>query len=276
VIRQEATLTELWHSACDGLLFCKAEDLGYQSGATTGVFDCMLSTPSMEFDFDVGADLWLTKHRFAKLQKDYLDHDLTRAFVHKAASMTQNLAKRGTVTQMNTRVHGVQINQGGRKKDNYKWGNCIFGYSFRPALKERAVFSMHSRTSYISYMGGMDLALAYTLAKSIAELRGDDVREYGFRWMADSLQWYSIKSMAYIHTYDLVDEILNTKKWPDKKYPTVKITRNSYDFLHRRLEADNPPKYGPTLRMWSLMFETGTTRRPVSLPVDDLQLAVEL
>ena len=272
MIQSSASLTGLWHDACDGLLFAKADELGYQAGATTGVFDVMLKADSMEFDFDVGEDLWLTKHRFAKLQRDYLDYDLTRAFIEKAASMPQNLAKRGTVTQMSCRVHGVQKNDGGRKKDNYKWGNCIFGYSFRPGLDQRGIFSMHSRTSYVSYMGGMDLALAYVIAKKIAEFRGDDVKDYGFRWMADSLQWYSIKAMAYIHTYDLVDEIMDREKYPDKKYPTVKITRNSYDFLHRRMAANNPPKYGPTLRMWSLLFEVPGTRRPPSLPVDNLEL----
>lgn len=271
MIRSADTLTELWHSACDGLLFATVDELGWQAGATTGRYDVMLSTPSMEFDFDVGLDLWLTKHRFAKLQRDYLDPLLTPVWIEKCASMKADLAKRGTVCQMSARVHGEVVNTGGRKKNNYKWGNCIFGWSFRPQLGSKGVFSMHSRTSYVSYMGGMDLALSYVLAKRIAAIRGDDVREYGFRWMVDTLQWYSIKSMAYIHTYDLVDEIHDRKKYPDKKYPTVKITRNSYDFLHRRMAANYPPKYGPTLRMWSLLFEVGT-KRPVSLPVDDLEL----
>lgn len=271
MIVQEATLTEAWHSACDGLLFATVDELGWQAGATTGRYDTVVSADSMEFDFDVGQDLWLTKHRFNKLQRDYLDFNLLWPWIDKCASMKSDLAKRGTVCQMSARVHGEVINQGGRKKNNYKWGNCIFGWSFRPGLKQKAIFSMHSRTSYISYMGGMDLALSYTLASRIAEARGDDVREYGFRWMSDTLQWYSIKSMAYCTAYDLIDEIHDYEKYPDKQYPTVKITRNSYDFLHRRKDANYPPKYGPTLRMWQLLFEINT-KRPVSLPVHELEL----
>lgn len=262
-------LTSLWHGACDGLLFAEAKDLAWQAGATTGRADNLLMCNSMEYDFDVGLDLWLTKMRFRKLQRDYLDYDMLREFIEKVSSekMPQNLAKRGTVIQLPARTHGTVLHSG--RKNNYQWGNCILGWTFRPGLEQPGILSMHSRTSYISYMGGLDLALAYVLAKRIAEARGEDVREYGFRWMIDTLQWYSIKSMAYMHAYDLIDEI-HKKKWNPKEYPSVKITRNSYDFLQRRERDNNPPKYGPTHRVWELMFEHRP--QPISLPVDDLEL----
>lgn len=263
------TMTDMWHKGNERILFAKADDLGYQSGATTGVFDCMLMCDSMEFDFDCGLDLWLTKHRFKKLQRDYLDYELTQAFIEKSASMKPELAKRGTLTQLSARVHGSIAREDGRK-ENYKWGNCIFGWSFRPALTHKGILTMHSRTSYICYMGGMDLALSYHIAKKIAEARGDDVREYGFRWSADSLQWYSIKAMAYVHAYGLVPEFMDSKTYPDAEYPTAKITRNSYNFLHKRWDNEEPPKYGPTLRVWQQMF--GIAREPVSCPVDELEL----
>lgn len=268
ILGRSKTLTGLWHGACHDLLFAPAEKLDWAAGATTGRNDNLLMCNSMEYDFDLGRDLWLTAGRFKKLQRDYLDYELLEPFIDKCASMPANLARRGTVTQMNTRVHGVVKHNG--RKDNYTWGNCIFGFSFRPSEEQPGIFTMHSRTSYVCYMGGLDLALAYTIAKEIAKRRGDVVQEYGFRWMIDSLQWYSIKAMAYIHQYDLVDEIHRIKKWPDKQFPTAKITRNSYDFLHRREEDNNPPKYGPTHRVWSLMF--GHNNRPVSCPVDTLEL----
>ena len=265
------TLTDLWHKSCDGLLFAKAEDLAWQAGATTGRADNLLMCKSMEYDFDVGEDLWLTRMRFQKLQRDYLDYDMTEEFMEKVSSkkMDRSLAKRGTVLQLPARIHGV-VKHGGRK-DNYSWGNCILGWTFRPGIDQPGVLSMHSRTSYISYMGGLDLALAYTLGRKIAEVRGEDVREYGFRWMIDTLQWYSIKSMAYMHAYELIEEI-HKKKWDPRQYPSVKITRNSYEFLNRRERENNPPKYGPTHRVWELMFNHRP--RPVSLPVDNLSLEV--
>lgn len=267
------TLTDLWHEANSRLLFARANDLDWAAGATTGRNDNLLMCKSMEYDFDV-SDLWLTRGRFKKLQRDYLDYELLQAWIEGPCSKTKmprNLSRRGTITQMSCRVHGSTHHGQGRKA-NYAWGNCILGFTFRPVENgdQCGIISMHSRTSYVCYMAGLDLALAYVVAKKIAEVRGEDVKNYGFRWYIDSLQWYSIKSMAYVHTYDLVDQFLNEKQWPSDEYPSCKITRNSYAFLKKRYEEDYPPKYGPTLRVWSLMF--GLSPRPVSSPVDTLEL----
>jgi hypothetical protein len=276
------TLSNLWHKGCDALLYATADQLDWAAGATTGRNDNLLMCESMEFDFDC-ADIWLTAGRFKKLQRDYLDYEILPQFVERAASMKPLLARRGTVTQMSCRVHGKVERTDGRK-ENYKWGNCIFGFSFRPVdnrgkrgqppqTNQAGIFSMHSRTSYVSYMGGMDLALSYVLAKAIAEQRGDSVEDYGFRWMVDSLQWYSIKSLAYMSTFGELDALTteaSRAEYPDKKYPSIKITRNSFDFMKRRLDANNPPKYGPTLRMWEMLYDK--SKRPKSTPVDNLTL----
>jgi len=273
LLKQFSTLEDLWHGTCRALLYCPKDKLSWQAGATTGIYDNLLVCNSMEYHFDC-ADIWLTAGRFKKLQRDYLNYELLPLFIDKAASMKQNLARRGTVTQMSCRVHGEVVNMGGRKKNNYKWGNCIFGFSFRPSDKQAGVFTMHSRTSYISYMGGMDLALAWVIAREIAKSRGDSIEDYGFRWMIDSLQWYSIKSLAYLSTYGPQPSLLDGKKsrsrYPDNDFPSAKITRNSFNFMERRREADYDPKYGPTLRMYQMLYNPD--RRPASSPVSSLSL----
>lgn len=281
IIKRFSTLDDLWHGGCDALLYAPAEKLSWSAGATTGIYDNVLLCDSMEYNFDC-SDIWLTRGRFRKLQRDYLDYGLVPRFIEKAASMPGSLARRGTVTQMSCRVHGTIERTDGRK-ENYKWGNCIFGFSFRPVDNvkrgkrignQAGIFTMHSRTSYISYMGGLDLALSYVLAKEIAKGRGDSIEEYGFRWMIDSLQWYSIKSLAYLSTFGELDEIASKahrKRWPDAEYPTCKITRNSYDFMKRRLAAEEPPKYGPTLRIWAMLYGVNA-KRPGETPVDTLTL----
>jgi len=271
MIKSYQTLTDLWVQGCKDLLYMPASKLSWAAGATTGVYDNLLACRSMEYDFDPGRDLWLTKHRFQKLQRDYIDYDLLPAFVEKAASMKPILAKRGTVTQMSCRVHGMVEHAKG--KDNYKWGNCIFGFSFRPSQSQAGVFTMHSRTSYISYMGGYDLALAYKIAEAIARLRGDSVEDYGFRWHVDSLQWYSIKAMPFIHVYDLVDEVRDASPGKISKYPSLGITHNSYMFLQKRWDNEDPPKYGPTHRIWDLMFNRYLAGNPpASVPLTSLSL----
>lgn len=282
MIKHYETLSELWRLGCRDMLYMPAKKLDWTAGSTTGVTDNLLACRSMEYDFDPAIDLWLTKHRFTKLQKDYIDPEVLPEFIDRCSmsNMPQTLARRGTVTQMNCRTHGVVEHAG--RKNNYQWGNCILGFTFRPADTKRkpykGVFSMHSRTSYISYMGGYDLALSYKIAEAIAEVRGCSVEDFAFRWYIDTLQWYSIKSVPYLINHDYhehLDEYDVPKHTAEqaaflKEHPSFSISLNSYRFLHKRYENDDPPKYGPTHRIWELLFEL--RRRPDSVPLSMLRL----
>jgi hypothetical protein len=105
VILHRPTLTQLWRAANLGILLARRDELSWHQGITTAIYDNMLSCDSMEYDFDVGRDLWLTKGRFGKLQRDYLDLELFDQFLGKCKNV--HTSKRGPVTQMTCRLHGM-------------------------------------------------------------------------------------------------------------------------------------------------------------------------
>jgi hypothetical protein len=103
----------------------------------------------------------LLRARFTILQRDYLDLRELELFLDRCKSIGLGEAKRGVVTQMFAKQHG-------RRDKKYRWGNCMLGWSFRGGNKyEQPTLTMHSRVSYIAYIGGADLALCYVLAREI-------------------------------------------------------------------------------------------------------------
>lgn len=241
------TLTDLWHVSAQKMLFAKEEDLDFIASIDTMCYDNVLSCDSMRFDFDLGRDLWLTKSRFTILQRDYLDlHELNQ-FLDRCKSIGLGEAKRGVVTQMFAKQHG-------RRNKKYRWGNCMLGWSFRGGNKyEQPTLTMHSRVSYIAYIGGADLALCYVLAREIGRKIGRKPKDFQFRWHVDSLQFHGFKSIPYLFRFGL-DDILrdDTGEFPSSDHPTLKLVRRWWSGMVQKHEDGVPleaEKYGPLKRI---------------------------
>jgi hypothetical protein len=241
------TLTDLWHNTAQAMLFAKKDDLDFIASIDTMVYDNSLSCDSMQFDFDLGRDLWLTKSRFTVLQRDYLDLYELNLFLDRCKSIGLGEAKRGVVTQMFAKQH-----RRGAKK--YRWGNCMLGWSFRGGNKyEQPTLIMHSRVSYIAYIGGADLALCYVLAREIGRRIGKKPKDFAFRWHVDSLQFHGFKSIPYLFRFGL-DDILrdDTEEYPSTDYPTLKLVRRWWSVMVQKHEDGVPlldEKYGPLRRI---------------------------
>jgi hypothetical protein len=122
------TLTELWHKSAQSQLFAKADQLDFIASIDTVRYDNVLRCDSMEFDFDMGRDLWLTRGRFTILQRDYLDIRQLDQFLDGCEAIGLGEAKRGVITEMACRQHK-------RADKKYRWGNCMMGYTFRGGNK---------------------------------------------------------------------------------------------------------------------------------------------
>lgn len=246
----EPTLTDLWHKACREIYFTKRPDFDSFSGTTFNSFDNVLRAKSMEYTLDVGKELWLTKLRFGKLQRDYIDPVSLEDFIEKAKlASTPSNAKRGVVTQMHCRLHGS-------KHGAYTWGNCMLAMTFRPGFKGRPpMLGLHSRAVYIGYMGGLDLALCHLVAREIADRIGRDVKEFEFVWYVDNVQWHGMKCLAYIMTHpELRRALWDQEEYPKHDYPTVAVTRRvvlGYERKWRdKVPADREHEaYGPNRRL---------------------------
>lgn len=245
--RRYETLTDLWHKSAHKMLFMSADELDFIASIDTMIYDNVLSCESMAYDFDAGRDLWLTKSRFTVLQRDYLDLAQLELFLDRCEDIGLGESKRGVVTQMFCKAHSS-----GPKK--YRWGNCMMAFTYRGGGRyERPTLALHSRVSYIAYIGGLDLALAHVLAREIGERVGRDPEDFQFRWYVDSLQFHGFKSIPYLFRFGLEDVLSEENpRYPSKEYPTIKLVRKWWIQMQRKREQGIPPeaeKYGPFKRI---------------------------
>lgn len=283
----EETLDDLWHKTVqDSLVFVHKDNVDMISGLSAKEFDVVLATDSMYFDLDLGTDLWLTKQRFTKLKKDYLPRNgEVEKFIARAVQIAKKDSKRGVVTQMHTRQHGVKGPTKGPKGSetpgNYQWGNCMLGFSFRGGWKDlQPTISLHSRASSLSDVGALDLALSYVLAREIGAQIDVEPENFAFRMFADSIQWQGLKGLAYIFTQDLVEDVDDEETYPSKEYPELRNIRRCLLKLREGEKAGMQPHeelFGPWKRMRERYYKwrnDEVVRPPVGL--DELDLGVKL
>lgn len=254
-----ATLTDLWHDTCRRVLLTRR---GYESGMGIMFFDTMLSAASMQYEMDVSQELWMTKSRFTSLQRDYLEKDPVLKFIQQATELPP---KRAALCQLMARV---------KPKNHplkYRWGNCILGFTFRDA--PRPVFSMFSRTTAITRMGGLDLALAYCLASMIAEARNDEVEDFGFRWHIAALQHSSMNGVPYFYSHGYDRYLDKVKGYPSKEFPAMKAMRRQAEYFDDLDRRGIVSKYGTRARIRKQRreFISGELKRP-AVPLSRLNL----
>lgn len=240
------TLTDLWRSEMEKQLFATKKELDYIASIDTIRYDCLLACDSMAYDFDMGRDLWLTKSRFTILQRDYLDLYQLESFLMRCKQIGLGEAKRGVVTQLFAKQHQM-------REKKYRWGNCMLGWDYRGGDRYgQPTLTMHSRVSYIAYIGGLDLALCYVLAREIGKKIGKRPEDFAFRWYLSSSQFHFFKSIPALFRHDIEPIIYEEGEWPDAKYPTLKGVRKFWKQIanwHEDGVALEEQKYGPLKRI---------------------------
>lgn len=268
-------LTSLWHGTIDRMWKGTLENggLDYVASADTIAYDNLLAAGSMAYDFDLGRDLWLTKHRWTVLVRQYLDAEETERFIAKAVEIgtaRSKNAKRGVVTSMFARNVA-------RESKKHRWGNCMASFTFRATptrgFKGGPTLAVHSRVSYIAYIGGLDLALCAVLAREIGRECDLDPEEIKFRWFIDALQFHGFKSLPKLYSRKYVSDLGNTKL--RRKYPTINLVGRWWDTIQRyeaegkTLEAE---RYGPLKRIRRRYGEWQQGQYLPSITLDDLSL----
>jgi hypothetical protein len=264
------TLTELWHGEIEKQLFAKRKDLDFVASIDTIRYDCLLSCDSMSFDFDMGRDLWLTKSRFTILQRDYLDLYQLEMFLARCKEIGLGEAKRGVITQLFAKQHAM-------REKKYRWGNCMLGWDFRGGDRYgQPTLTMHSRVSYIAYIGGLDLALCWVLAREIGRKIGQRPEDFAFRWYLSSSQFHFFKSIPALFGHNIEPLILEgDTEFPDSKYPTLKGVRKWWRGAAQKYEDGVPlddEKYGPLKRIRRRYGEFKNEEFLPSVPLKQLTL----
>jgi hypothetical protein len=211
-------------------------------------YNNLLAASSMDFDIDLGRDLWLNKQRWTRLVRQYLDPTDTESFLDRASDIGHGEGARGVVTQMPCAAVT-------REAKKHRWGNCMLGFTYRGNRRMAGTqlgptISMHSRVSYIAYIGGLDLALACVLAEAIGERIDVPLSQFQFRWYIDSLQFHGFKSLPFLYKTEYVEDLAKPKL--RRKYPTIKLVGNWWDKTVHLTEEGVPLeaiKYGPQRRI---------------------------
>jgi hypothetical protein len=263
-------LTDLWHKSAQGMLFAKEGDLDFVASIDTMLYDNVLSCDSMKFKFDLGTDLWLTRTRFTVLQRAYIDPVEYTSFLDRCQEIGEKASRRGVVTQMFAHRHP-------RAAKKYKWGNCMMAWTFRGGGgNEQPTLTLHSRVSYIAYIGGLDLALCHVMAREIGARIGASPKDFAFRWHVDSLQFHGFKSIPYLFRFGLDDQLrYDTGQYPSSDYPTLRLVRRWWSVVADEYERKVPledQKYGP-LRRIRRRYQEHTEGNPLpSVPIKTLKL----
>lgn len=267
-VHHYSTLTDLWRLEIERQLFATRAELDFVAPIDSIRYDCLLSCDSMKYDFDMGRDLWLTKSRFTVLQRDYLDLMQLEMFLRRCKSIGLGEAKRGVITQLFAKQHVM-------REKKYRWGNCMLGWDFRGGDRYgQPTLTMHSRVSYIAYIGGLDLALCHVLAREIGQKIGRSPEEFAFRWYLSSCQFHFFKSIPALFGHNIEPLIASPNgRYPSKKHPTLKGVRRWWttainDYANgKSLDLE---KYGPWKRIRRRYEEFSRGEFLPSVPVDQL------
>jgi hypothetical protein len=269
VIAHYDTLTDLWHKTAQHMLFAKEKDLDFIASIDTMLYDNVLSCDSMKMKFDMGRDLWLTRARFTTLQRAYIDPVEYASFLDRCEQIAAGESRRGVITQMFAHQHP-------RAAKKYRWGNCMMAWTFRGGGREQPTLSLHSRVSYIAYIGGLDLALCHVMAREIGARIGAKPADFAFRWHCGSLQFHGFKSIPYLFRFGL-DDVLryDTGQYPSSKHPTLKLVRKWWGVMVDEYERKVPleeQKYGPLRRIRRRYQEYAEGNPLPSVPIKTLHL----
>lgn len=263
------TLTDLWHKSVYKMWKGTVDNGGidYVAGIDTIAYRNLLVADSMQYDFDMGRDLWLTKHRWSVLVRQYLDESETVRFLQRASDIGLGEGKRGVVTSMFCRNVA-------REARKHRWGNCMGTISYRGLRTGQPTLTLHSRVSYIAYIGGLDLALCRVLASEISDRIKVPVDDFAFEWHVDALQFHGFKSLPFLYQSKYVKD-LEVPEYRNE-YPTIKIVGKWWDKIVESHENGVPvhqEKYGPLKRV-RRRYEEWVSGNPLpSVPIEDLSLA---
>ena len=192
---EAATMTELHRNMTMSLVEATADQLDIISTVDVQRHSVIGACDSMEWDFDLKS-MWLTKSRWSMMVRQYLDGEDLQAWIDLC---TSRIGRKGRGTAV-LRTKMVKPRGGAAtghtNKETRRWGSCMLSLSYK-ALPTPTI-TLHSRTSYLGYIGALDLSVAWMAGRYLARELGLKIEDFHFTWMIESIQWHNFKSLAFL------------------------------------------------------------------------------
>jgi len=189
------TMTELYQELTDSLIHGTEDELDLISTVDVQIHDVVAEADSMVWDFDF-KDAWLTKSRWSMMVRQYLDPEELEAWIGQCTARI-GLKGRGVAVLRTKKVapRGGAAT-GHTNKQTRTWGSCMLNISYKAIPVPQ--ITLYSRTSYLGYIGALDIGVAYMVGKYLAREMGVDVSTFKFVWYNQAIQWHNFKSLAFM------------------------------------------------------------------------------
>lgn len=191
------TMTELHEKICQVLVHSPPEKLDIISSVDVQIHNAMAEAMTMDWEFDLKT-MWLTPSRWSMMCRQYIDPEQLELFIEK---ITSRMGPKGRgVAALRTNI--VKPRGGVTNKETRRWGSCMLAitYKSQPAPQ----ITLYSRTSYLGYLGALDMTVAWMVGRYVAEALSLDMSELRFVWYNEAMQFHNFKSLAYL--FNSIDE----------------------------------------------------------------------
>lgn len=240
------TMTELHMKMCESLIHAKPDQLDMITSVDVQKHNVIAEANHMFWEFDLKS-MWLTPSRWTMMVRQYLDPEELQAWMD---TVTSKIGLRGRgIAVLRTKV---VLPRGGAatghtNKETRRWGSCMLAVSYK--AKPEPTIALHSRTSYLGYIGALDLSVAWMVGRYLATAMGVPVETFRFVWYNEAIQWHNFKSLAFMlnHVNDQARRdyrriLIKPEKKLDKrelkmikKSPAIRLSR---DWLKKIIDAD--------------------------------------
>lgn len=190
-----SSLTALHTKLCDALVLAEAKDLDVIRSVDVQIHDVMAHADSLAWEFDL-KDMWLTPGRWSMMVKQYLDPETVQAWLDQIGTRIGKKGPGQAVMRTNIVKPRGGDATGHTNKTTRRWGSCMLAVGYR--ANPRPEITLHSRTSYLGYIGALDLSVAQACGRYVANEVGLAVEDISFTWFNESIQWHNFKSAAYL------------------------------------------------------------------------------
>lgn len=203
-------MTALSHGLTSKLVYARPEELDVINSMDFQINNVMVKAESCEYDFKL-KDTWVTSSRWTSLVRQYLDPVALDGFLDQVEHKLKG-KKRG-IAFLRTQMVAKRTTKSNAKEWR-RWGSCMLGFSY--TALPRPQITLHSRTTYLGYIGQLDLALAHVLAREIGKRVGLTPADISFVWVIDGAQFHSFKSLAWFFQTERDRKMLTKKPHTDE------------------------------------------------------------